>query len=98
MAKTPLTVVGAEKLSNVVDWQDRTTCVLFGDGAGAAVIETTETLGVGILGNLLGSDGVNAELMRDTVLRMPRAGALTPAPVPEPRSRRRRRAARGAGI
>ena len=56
-------VVGAEKLSNVIDWQDRTTCVLFGDGAGAAVIEATATPNVGILGNLLGSDGVNAELI-----------------------------------
>lgn len=56
-------VVGTEKLSTVMDWQDRTTCVLFGDGAGAAIIETTDVLGVGILGNLLGSDGVNAELI-----------------------------------
>ncbi len=56
-------VIGAEKLSSVLDWQDRTTCVLFGDGAGAAVIEATTTPGVGILGNLLGSDGVNAELI-----------------------------------
>jgi 3-oxoacyl-[acyl-carrier-protein] synthase-3 len=56
-------VVGTEKLSTVMDWQDRTTCVLFGDGAGAAIIETTDVPGVGILGNLLGSDGVNAELI-----------------------------------
>lgn len=56
-------VIGAEKLSSVLDWQDRTTCVLFGDGAGAAVIEATTTPAVGILGNLLGSDGVNAELI-----------------------------------
>jgi len=56
-------VVGAEKLSSVVDWSDRTTCVLFGDGAGAAVLETTATPGVGLLGNLLGADGNNAELL-----------------------------------
>ena len=33
-------VVGAEKLSSIMDWEDRTTCVLFGDGAGAAVVSS----------------------------------------------------------
>ena len=56
-------VVGAEKLSSVVDWSDRTTCVLFGDGAGAALLETTTEKNVGLLGNLLGADGNNAELL-----------------------------------
>lgn len=56
-------VIGAEKLSSVVDWQDRATCVLFGDGAGAAILETTPTPDVGVLGNLLGADGNNAELL-----------------------------------
>jgi 3-oxoacyl-[acyl-carrier-protein] synthase-3 len=56
-------VIGAEKLSSVVDWKDRTTCVLFGDGAGAAVIETTTQPNVGVLSNLLGADGNNAELL-----------------------------------
>lgn len=56
-------VVGAEKLSSVVDWSDRTTCVLFGDGAGAALLETTTEENVGLLGNLLGADGTNAELL-----------------------------------
>ncbi len=56
-------VVGAEKLSSVVDWSDRTTCVLFGDGAGAALLETTTAPKVGLLGNLLGADGNNAELL-----------------------------------
>jgi 3-oxoacyl-[acyl-carrier-protein] synthase-3 len=56
-------VVGAEKLSSVVDWSDRTTCVLFGDGAGAALLETTTEPDVGLLGNLLGADGNNAELL-----------------------------------
>ena len=56
-------VVGAEKLSSVVDWSDRTTCVLFGDGAGAALLETTATPDVGLLGNILGADGSNAELL-----------------------------------
>jgi 3-oxoacyl-[acyl-carrier-protein] synthase-3 len=56
-------VVGAEKLSSVVDWSDRTTCVLFGDGAGAVLLETTAEKDVGLLGNLLGADGNNAELL-----------------------------------
>ncbi len=56
-------IVGSEKLSGVLDWQDRTTCVLFGDGAGAAILELTDTPNVGILGNMLGSDGYNAELI-----------------------------------
>ncbi len=60
-------IVGSEKLSSVVDWQDRSTCVLFGDGAGAAIIETTATPNVGILGNILGSDGNNAELIHSAV-------------------------------
>ncbi|MBM3825892.1 MAG: ketoacyl-ACP synthase III [Verrucomicrobia bacterium] len=59
-------VVGAEKLSSVVDWQDRSTCVLFGDGAGATVLETTDERGVGLLGNLLGADGTSAELLHCT--------------------------------
>jgi 3-oxoacyl-[acyl-carrier-protein] synthase-3 len=54
-------VVGSEKLSSVVDWSDRTTCVLFGDGAGAVLLETTAEKNVGLLGNLLGADGNNAE-------------------------------------
>ena len=39
-------VVGAEVYSHILDWQDRGTCVLFGDGAGAAVLETSETPGI----------------------------------------------------
>ena len=56
-------VIGAEKLSSVVDWKDRSTCVLFGDAAGAAVIETSDQPGTGVLANLLGADGTNAELL-----------------------------------
>jgi len=49
-------VVGVEKLSKITDWTDRSTCVLFGDGAGAAVLgEVSE--GRGILAHELGSDG-----------------------------------------
>lgn len=53
-ARTAL-VVGAEVLSRVLDWNDRATCVLFGDGAGAVVLQASET--PGILGAKLHSDG-----------------------------------------
>ncbi|MDC3413695.1 ketoacyl-ACP synthase III [Aquibacillus sp. 3ASR75-11] len=49
-------VVGVEKLSKITDWTDRNTCVLFGDGAGAAVVSTVSE-GKGILSFELGSDG-----------------------------------------
>lgn len=51
--KTAL-IIGAETLSKVVDWTDRGTCILFGDGAGAAVARASET---GIIRTLMGSDG-----------------------------------------
>ncbi|MGN0376085.1 MAG: beta-ketoacyl-ACP synthase III [Suilimivivens sp.] len=51
--KTAL-VIGAETLSKMMDWEDRSTCVLFGDGAGAAVVRKDET---GILSMVQGSDG-----------------------------------------
>jgi 3-oxoacyl-[acyl-carrier-protein] synthase-3 len=56
-------VVGVEKLSAVLDWQDRTTCVLFGDGAGAAVIGASEEPGRGLLGTRLGTLGDGADLL-----------------------------------
>lgn len=67
-------VIGTEKLSSVVDWSDRSTCVLFGDGAGAVILETTTTAQVGVLGNLLGADGTNAELLHCVA-----GGSATPA-------------------
>ena len=67
-------VIGAEVLSRVVDWKDRSTCVLFGDGAGAAVIGPT-TRGQ-ILSTYLGSNGTQAEL-----LKVPAGGAAQPASV-----------------
>jgi 3-oxoacyl-[acyl-carrier-protein] synthase-3 len=54
-------VVGAEVLSRIIDWSDRTTCVLFGDGAGAVVLERGETGGVGPF--VLKSDGSGAGLL-----------------------------------
>lgn len=56
-------VIGVEKLSSVVDWQDRTTCVLFGDGAGATVIGTSAEPGRGLLGTKLGAFGENVDLL-----------------------------------
>src|SRR5687768_5646284 len=65
-------VVGAEKMSAIVDWQDRATCVLFGDGAGAAVLKRSRE-GKGILSSFLRSDGTLADL-----LYRPHGGAATP--------------------
>ncbi len=55
-------LIGAEVLSKVTDWQDRTTCILFGDGAGAAIIEGTREKR-GILSTRIGSDGNLSELI-----------------------------------
>ena len=66
-------VVGAEKLSTIVDWQDRSTCVLFGDGAGAAVLRSRGEEH-GILTTCMGADGSQAD-----ILLMPAGGAKYPA-------------------
>jgi 3-oxoacyl-[acyl-carrier-protein] synthase-3 len=62
MYKTIL-VIGTEALSRVVNWEDRNTCVLFGDAAGAAILRRVEK-GYGILSTELGSDGSGAELLK----------------------------------
>lgn len=67
-----LLIVGAETLSRIVDFEDRATCILFGDGAGAAVITKSEE--AGILSICLHADGDNWEL-----LYMPGGGACIPA-------------------
>ncbi|MGD8323884.1 MAG: beta-ketoacyl-ACP synthase III, partial [Gammaproteobacteria bacterium] len=54
-------VIGAETMSRIVDWSDRETCVLFGDGAGAVVLEASDT--AGILYSNLGADGSQWELL-----------------------------------
>ncbi|MBQ2022778.1 MAG: ketoacyl-ACP synthase III [Lachnospiraceae bacterium] len=56
-------IIGAETLSKVVDWDDRSTCVLFGDGAGAAVLKNEES---GIIDMLMGSDGTKGEALKCT--------------------------------
>ncbi|MEO6908191.1 MAG: beta-ketoacyl-ACP synthase III [Abditibacteriaceae bacterium] len=65
MAGTAQTVlvVGAEIMTRILDWNDRTTCVLFGDGAGAAVLQRVPE-GYGILGTDMGSDGSGGELLK----------------------------------
>src|SRR6266436_3497046 len=66
-------VIGAEKLSSIVDWQDRNTCVLFGDGAGAAILQNRAN-SHGLLTAVMGADGNKAEL-----LFMPGGGSRCPA-------------------
>lgn len=58
-------VIGAETMSRILDWEDRTTCVLFGDGAGAIVLEAREVAedGPGILASRLHADGAHNELL-----------------------------------
>lgn len=55
-------VIGAETFSRILDWEDRTTCVLFGDGAGALVLGATED-GSGILATSLHADGRHNDLL-----------------------------------
>ncbi|AUX70997.1 3-oxoacyl-ACP synthase [Porphyrobacter sp. HT-58-2] len=64
MAKRAL-VIGAETFSRILDWEDRTTCVLFGDGAGAVVLEapSDDSAGQGILGTRLHADGAQHDLL-----------------------------------
>jgi 3-oxoacyl-[acyl-carrier-protein] synthase-3 len=65
-------LVSSEKLSAITDWTDRATCVLFGDGAGAAVLRRSQK-GRGILSTFMRSDGTLADL-----LYRPAGGATTP--------------------
>ncbi len=65
-------VIGTEVLSSITDWQDRNTCVLFGDGAGAAVL--SEVKKGGIISTYLGCDG-----SKSGILNMPAGGSRNPA-------------------
>jgi 3-oxoacyl-[acyl-carrier-protein] synthase-3 len=56
-------VIGSETFSRILDWEDRTTCVLFGDGAGAIVLEAREDPSSGILATRLHADGRHNELL-----------------------------------
>ncbi|MFH0839223.1 MAG: beta-ketoacyl-ACP synthase III [Candidatus Omnitrophota bacterium] len=64
-------IIASEVLSRVVDWQDRSTCVLFGDGAGAAIVGRLKH--GGILSSYMGSDGTHADL-----LKIPAGGSRIP--------------------
>ena len=66
-------IVGAEKLSSIMDWEDLTTCVLFGDGAGAAVLAKSGN-GPKLIDFKSGADGSNP-----TLLYQPAGGSLVPA-------------------
>ncbi len=66
-------VIGAETLSRFTDWEDRNTCVLFGDGAGAFVLQASDEPG-GILSAVMRSDGSGSDL-----LSLPAGGSKIPA-------------------
>jgi 3-oxoacyl-[acyl-carrier-protein] synthase III len=65
-------IIGAETLSRFTNWKDRNTCILFGDGAGAFVLQASETPG-GVLSSTLRSDGSGADL-----LSVPAGGSFLP--------------------
>ena len=67
-------IVGSETMSSILNFEDRTTCVLFGDGASAAVLECSNESGVGILDSIAGADGSDPEL-----LYQPAGGSRLPA-------------------
>lgn len=69
-------VVGADKMSSIVDYEDRNTCILFGDGAGAVLLEKTES-SYGLMKSILHTDGSGIES-----LVVPAGGSKTPATMP----------------
>ena len=77
-AKTAL-CIATEKMSSIVDWEDRATCVLFGDAAGAAVLQRSEDDQRGLIANYMRSDGSMAELL----YRPPRSADPVPIDVAE---------------
>jgi 3-oxoacyl-[acyl-carrier-protein] synthase-3 len=69
-------VIGAEKLSCITNWEDRTTCVLFGDGAGAVILGTIPQPGYGLIDSHLGADGGDYQ-----ILHLPAGGSAKPASI-----------------
>jgi 3-oxoacyl-[acyl-carrier-protein] synthase-3 len=67
-------VIGADTMTRIIDYTDRATCVLFGDGAGAMLVEPTETKGEGFIGFLNEIDGSGGDY-----LKMPAGGSRMPA-------------------
>ncbi len=72
--KKNVLIIGAEKFSSIVDWSDRATCILFGDGAGAAVIGASENKEEGIVDIHASADGSYADF-----LMTPSPGSVNPA-------------------
>ena len=72
--KKNVLIVGAEKFSSIVDWSDRATCILFGDGAGAAVISASDNEKEGIVDIHASADGSYADF-----LMTPSPGSVNPA-------------------
>lgn len=68
-------VVGADKMSSIIDYEDRATCIIFGDGAGAVMVEPTED-GLGIQDSILHSDGSGREFLHQKA-----GGSLNPASI-----------------
>lgn len=67
-------VVGADKMSSIIDYTDRNTCILFGDGASAVLLEASDDLNMGIQNSILRTDGSGRD-----ALRMKAGGSLYPA-------------------
>jgi len=74
-AMNTVLVIGSETMSRIVNWEDRGTCILFGDGAGAFVLRGSEQRG-GVLATLLRSDGSGADL-----LSVPAGGSRKPTSI-----------------
>ena len=85
-------IVAAEVLSKIVDWQDRNTCVLFADGAGAVVLKPSEG-GNQIISSCLGADGEGADLVG-----VPAGGSRLPASLETVRSRQHYMKMNGNGL
>lgn len=68
-------VIGSETFSRIINWKDRATCILFGDGAGAVLLQGSDEFG-GVLSSVLGSDGSGGEL-----LEVPAGGSRNPASI-----------------
>jgi 3-oxoacyl-[acyl-carrier-protein] synthase-3 len=73
-AHSKVLVIGADAMSSIIDYTDRTTCVIFGDGAGAVLIEPTEDGEIGLIDYCHEIDGSGA-----AALNMPAGGSLIPA-------------------
>jgi 3-oxoacyl-[acyl-carrier-protein] synthase-3 len=74
--KKNVLIIGAEKLSSIVDYTDRTTCMLFGDGAGAAIISATENKDEAIVDVQCSADGAHKDLLLTPSVSSPEASFM----------------------